>query len=101
MTRHAGTGFSNHEIGKDPETAETNETEFIFETREFSPEKPPTQVEVKLGLTINLGNFESARVDVGIRIPCTAEEIRPVFDEAKAWCTKQIGGEVKKIRGRG
>jgi hypothetical protein len=35
----------------------------------------PAGVECRLGRTVNLGSYESLRVDVGVTLPCYAEEV--------------------------
>lgn len=35
----------------------------------------PAMVEAKLGRTINLGNYESIRLEVGVSYPCYREEV--------------------------
>lgn len=57
--------------GKDVGEAEKEEQRILIDTFESEP----AFVEVSLGLTINLGNFESLRIDVGARIPCYKEEL--------------------------
>lgn len=45
-------------------------------------EVEPASVRAGYGLTINLGNYESARVDVQVTLPCYAEEVQSAIDEA-------------------
>ena len=85
-------------MGNNPELA--SQEEFVFNTKKFPVDEPPTVVEVSMGLTINLGNYESARLDVGIRIPCPAEESEAIFDKAKDWCEERVQTEVRAIRGK-
>ena len=40
----------------------------VFETQ-------PGSVTSKVGMTVNLGDFESLRIDVGVTLPCYKEEI--------------------------
>lgn len=53
------------------------------------------------GLTLNLGNYESARVDVGIRLPCYREEVEQADEFAREWCESRIRTEVDEVRGGG
>ena len=94
VTRHAGTGFTSSEVKNRQETERREE--FMFETEHFEGE--PAVVEVTLGMTVNLGNFESARLDVGVRMPCTPENVEATFAKAKAWCEEKVGTEVRQIR---
>lgn len=100
MERHAGTGFSSHQIGKNDDPANHEEHEYLFETKCFPEGQPPAFVECKMGLTINIGNYESARIDVGIRLPCMAAEAEQTWQNEKGWCEQKIKEEVRKIRGR-
>jgi len=61
----------------------------------------PAEVFYEAGGTINIGNYESARVTVGIRVPCYREEITTAFDTAKSWVEKVLETEVKEIRRAG
>jgi len=49
-------------------------------------------VKVEIGLTRNLGNFESLRISVGITLPCANDgnEVDATYAEAKAWCDQRI-----------
>jgi len=48
-------------------------------------ESPPCIVTVEAGLTINLGNYQSAKVGVTISVPCAHGEIEDVFEFGKGW----------------
>ena len=52
----------------------------------------PALVEVSIGLTRNLGNYESVRLHVGLTLPCqpTEEEINNAYEEAKGWVDTRI-----------
>lgn len=58
----------------------------------------PAKIELSLGLTINLGNFESARLLVGMQVPCYKEESDDAFEWAKSWISDRLQTEVKQIR---
>jgi len=67
-----------------------------LEVRSFVTE--PAVVEIGYGLTLNIGNYESARVDVKLTLPCYAEEANAAYDFAKKWAEERVQGEVKEIR---
>ena len=96
MVRHNANGFSSVQIGEDVEGIEHKEIAI--------PTGPitgaPAEINIQYGLTINLGSYESARVDVGIRYPCDREKVTETFESAKAWCENRIKAEVKEIRNR-
>jgi hypothetical protein len=54
-------------------------------------------VSVKYGMTINLGDYESARVDVMITSPCYKEEIVPVYRQTRDLAENLIQREIDKI----
>ena len=43
------------------------------------PDIPQGSVAFGAGLTINIGNFESVRVDVRLELPCSPEEVNDAF----------------------
>lgn len=61
----------------------------------------PAKVAVKLGRTINLGNYESARVDVSMEIPCYREEVLDVYPQLFDQVAGLMAAEVNKIAGAG
>jgi hypothetical protein len=57
------------------------EEQLDLEVRKFETE--PAWVKAGYGLTINLGNYESARCDCGVTLPCYLEEVPDAMK--KAW----------------
>jgi hypothetical protein len=55
---------------------ERNRTEKL-NVRKFIVE--PAYVRVNAGMTKNMGNYESLRIDVSLTVPCYTEEIEKVF----------------------
>ena len=41
--------------------------------------------------TVNLGDYESAKVGVIVTLPCPVEEINPTFDAARAFVEEKMG----------
>jgi len=60
----------------------------------------PATVGVKLGRTINLGNFEYARIDVDVSVPCYVEEIAEVYAKTMQIAEFMIQEKVKEINGK-
>lgn len=56
------------------------------------------QVGTSRGLTLNLGNYESAKIDVWVSFPCTPDEADSVFEKAAAFCDERLQVEVLKIK---
>ena len=42
------------------------------------------EANVEIGVTKNLGNYESLRVSVGVKLPCTTDEVTTTLERAKA-----------------
>ena len=54
-------------------------------------------ITVRLGATINKGNYESARVDIGITVPFDANSSsnkEKIYKEAKEWAANKIKEEL-------
>jgi hypothetical protein len=68
----------------------------VREILEFT--EPPAVVDLKFGLTINLGNYESCRLDVGLTLPCPREDVDVAFAKVKAWVEQRVTEEVAEIQ---
>lgn len=64
----------------------------VIEVRKFETE--PAWVRVNAGVTKNLGNYESLRVDVAITVPCYVEEIPAVQKKTAAMVADMLDEEV-------
>lgn len=58
----------------------------------------PAKVLVSKGLTINLGEYQSARVTIGVELPCYIEEIGEVTDAAEQMVEARVENEVLAIK---
>jgi hypothetical protein len=58
----------------------------------------PAQVKVEYGLTINLGNYESAKVGVAVSVPCYFEELEAAYKWAAKWAEDRVLKEQDQIR---
>ena len=57
-------------------------------------------VRVALGLTLNLGDYQSARIDVGIDQDLaddTPETLEATYEECRAWCADRVRKEKERI----
>lgn len=61
----------------------------------------PAQVQVSYGLTMNLGNYESARIDVLVLVPCYREEIEDAYTWARDMATTKVAAERAEVRNAG
>lgn len=68
--------MKNEKIGKEP---------MVFD-------QPVANVGVNGGLTINLGNYSSMRVDISLTLPCYVGEIDACFDIAHKWVDERLEG---------
>jgi hypothetical protein len=91
------TVFVDRTIRNGKEAVEEEGDEGIIAVHRFETE--PANVSVDYSLTMNLGNFESARISVSVQIPCYREEIDDAYEFASAWVEQRIGEERNKIVG--
>ena len=56
------------------------------------------KVKYSTGITLNLGNYQSAKVDVGVELPFDYSKGQEVMDEiyntASSWCTEKLQEEI-------
>lgn len=57
----------------------------------------PANVMVEYGLTLNLGNYESARLAVSVTVPCAVEEIDATHAAASQWVESKVMQERKNL----
>ena len=74
------------------------ETTDVVEVRRF--DTTPAVVRRGYGMTINLGNYESARITVEVSVPCYVQDLAEADEFASEFCEKRIKEEIKSIRGR-
>lgn len=53
------------------------------------------QLEIQGGKTINLGNYESAKVNVSLRVPCTMATLPEMYYFATEWVNEKIEEMIK------
>lgn len=83
--------------GKEMQEGKQEAVEKVIEVREFGT--APAQVMVEYGLTINLGNYESARVAVSLSLPCYAEEVEDAYEFATKFVEKKVQEQLDQIKG--
>lgn len=77
---------------------ESEEREVLDDTR-FGPGEEPAHVKFGAGLTINLQNFESLRLDVAVILPCLPSQIHETFDAAVEFVSEKLTDEKNKWLG--
>jgi hypothetical protein len=64
----------------------------IFETE-------PAYVRVAAGQTINMGDYESLRIDVSVSMPCYVEMVNETQKECADWVADRLADEVDQYTG--
>jgi len=72
------------------------EEQIELEVQTFDVE--PAWVKASYGLTLNLGNYESARCDAGVTLPTYVEEIEDTFKAAWKMAEEQVQKKAKAIK---
>lgn len=80
-------------MGKDVGTDTAEDT---LEVNKFVTE--PAKISLTMGVTINLGNYEGARVDIGISVPCYTEEVEATHKFASTWVETKLVKEIEQLR---
>lgn len=62
-------------------------------------EGSPAYVDYKVGYTTNLGSYESARVSVGISLPCYPEEVDSAVAFARDYVDHEVAVQIGRYRG--
>lgn len=83
------------QLGK---SGEQENAEEMLETRQFPEGTHPATVMYSRGVTINMGNYQTARVDVGIVLPCFPEEVEQVWEYGQALVAARLEKEVERLR---
>lgn len=81
---------------KKAEGVEEKTCEETGQSKTFSCE--PAKVQFSVGMTLNIGNYESTRVDVGVVLPCDPENVDETFEKAKNWATTRLVNEARTIK---
>lgn len=61
-------------------------------------ETDPAFVTVRAGMTLNMGDYESLRVEVGISMPCYKEMVEETFDAVAEEVNKLLNEESNNYR---
>lgn len=59
---------------------------------------PLASVESASQMTLNLGNFESVQIRVGVTLPCYVEELDDAYMTAQKFVEQRLNKEVTEIR---
>ena len=58
------------------------------------------RVTVEGSHTVNMGNYESAKIGVSLTVPCSPDSLNDAYDFALAWCGARIQAEVASAKGQ-
>jgi hypothetical protein len=78
------------------EVSRAKETEETIDVHRFVTE--PAKVMVEMGMTVNLGNFESARVSASLTVPCYLEEHEDAYAYARKFVETRVIDEAKEAK---
>lgn len=67
--------------------------DFDIFTQEFTEDNPPAYVKAGAGLTINMGQFESLRLDCSVSLPVDRTRLDEGFDEATEIVFRRLSDE--------
>lgn len=75
--------------------------EEVVSTRRFAPAEQVASVKVGAGLTLNLGNFESLRIDCHVTLPCSVDDLDATYEVASDFVSRKIEEEQTSWLGKG
>lgn len=78
------------------QVVESDEESEEIEVRTFESE--PAIVSTKLGITKNLGDYNSLRVDVNLSLPCYPEEKEEAKEHCVSWAKRTLVETVSDIQ---
>lgn len=61
----------------------------------------PAYIRVSAGQTINMGDYESLRIDVALTMPCYPEMVDDTQAEVADWVANRLADEVDNYTGKG
>lgn len=82
----------------DPVKSKLGETE-VLHKGVFSPKASGMVISVEGGRTMNMGNYESARIGVTITVPCDMETLPEAYEWATDWVSEKMEEAVKTAKG--
>jgi len=98
MKSENSTVFVTRTIGSNRGPKTSSEAEDVIAIHKFETE--PAKVTVDYALTMNLGNFESAKIGVSVTVPCYTEEIDKAYEFAQAWAEERLSKERDQVVNR-
>ena len=62
------------------------------------PKEDVIMLTVEGGATINLGNYESARIGVHVQLPTTKETMNESYEWATDWISEKVNAAIKEAK---
>ncbi|MCL4743816.1 MAG: hypothetical protein KJZ83_00225 [Burkholderiaceae bacterium] len=59
---------------------------------------PWCEVGVDMSYTHNLGNYQSAKIGISLKVPCQHSEIDSVFDYSKEWVDTKLQSMIEELQ---
>jgi len=87
--------YVSRTVGKSKDSPPTTGDEDVIAIHKFETET--AMVSVDYALTMNLGNYESARISVSVTVPCYKEEVDEAYEFAQAWAEQRLEKERNMI----
>lgn len=78
------------------EEVQTKAEEGMIAFHKFATE--PAKANASFGLTLSLGKYEFARLDVGVSIPCYREQLEETVEFAKDFVAEKVNKEKDEIK---
>jgi hypothetical protein len=63
--------------------------------------EPLCEVGIVAGQTINLGNYNSARISVSVKLPCIKAELEATYEEALGWVDQKMSELIEQAKSNG
>lgn len=92
-TEVVGKGFIATSVKDRVSTYHEEEKEVEVLRERFTDDDPPAHVRVGAGVTINLGNYESLRIDCAVTIPCSRNRLDECYEVASEFVVEKINAE--------
>lgn len=61
-------------------------------------EDPYATVGLKGSATVNLGNFNSGRIEISIFYPCQPDKVNEVYEQIKDWVDERLSAEYNELK---
>lgn len=83
---------------KAPQVVSTKEDVALHPMPKPAPGVKLATVGVSGAMTLNLGNYESAKIGVFLSLPCPVDEIDATYDKASSWVSDRINAAVEEAK---